>query len=164
MTHTPASGPFALVTTPPISSLSIATVAPFLCCAWTQGNEAATARAHATANKPNLRFTRNFICSSAADVQVTSLLRMFGILQLRRAYTQSLPFAHCFPLRIPLLCEGINITSLTEDRCEGEILKSDDSCISNPKSEISDLRWAFVRFQNLSLSRSRKYVVALCED
>ena len=39
ITHTPASGPFALVTTPPMSSGSIATVA-LGCCARTQGNEA----------------------------------------------------------------------------------------------------------------------------
>src|SRR5439155_3433005 len=73
ITHTPASGPFALATTPPMSSLSIATVATPLCCAWTplsevhEANEAATT--HITANKPSLRLTRNFICSSAANVQ-----------------------------------------------------------------------------------------------
>src|SRR5262245_23779563 len=69
MTHTPASGPFALATTPPMSSLSIATVAPPLCCAWTPVDEAHETNATATItdNKTTLRLTRNFICSSAVQ-------------------------------------------------------------------------------------------------
>src|SRR5882724_9571015 len=51
----------------------VASVAPPLCCAWTPVNGAnkvnEAARAHATANEPALRLTRNFIGSSAADVQ-----------------------------------------------------------------------------------------------
>jgi hypothetical protein len=63
ITHTPASGPFELVTTPPMSSESIATVAPFLCCASTQVSEAASRPA--TANKPALGFTLKVMsCSS----------------------------------------------------------------------------------------------------
>src|SRR5215831_1447154 len=91
ITQTPASGPFALVTTPPMSSLSIATVAAPFCCAWTPVKEATeVARTHATANKLNLGLTRNFICSS---VQISrarhSVENQLGFL-LRRAYTQSL--------------------------------------------------------------------------
>src|SRR6266705_4204387 len=59
ITHTPASGPFELVTTPPMSSASIATAAPLLCCASTPVKEAA--RTHITANEPILGFTRHFI-------------------------------------------------------------------------------------------------------
>src|SRR5256885_5350132 len=62
ITHTPASGPFELVTTPPMSSGSIATVGALLCCALTQGNEAISTLP--TANQRTLGFTRNFMCSS----------------------------------------------------------------------------------------------------
>src|SRR5262245_35301948 len=74
ITHTPASGPFALATTPPMSSLSIATVTPPLCCAWTRVNEGdevheanKVVMTTTTANKPTLGLTRNFICSSAVQ-------------------------------------------------------------------------------------------------
>src|ERR1051326_882937 len=52
-----------------MSSLSMATVA-LLCCACTQVNEAA--KVQPITNKPSLRFKRDFICSSAVDVQGTS--------------------------------------------------------------------------------------------
>jgi len=61
ITHTPASGPFELVTTPPMSSGSIATVAALLCCALTQGNEAISTLP--TANQRTLGFIRKFMCS-----------------------------------------------------------------------------------------------------
>src|SRR4026209_1300178 len=73
ITHTPASGPFARATTPPMSSLSITTAAPPLCCAWTRDEAGEVHEANKAvmttinANKPTLGLTRNFICSSAVQ-------------------------------------------------------------------------------------------------
>src|SRR3989442_14990815 len=85
--HTPASGPFALVRTPPISSLSIATVEPFLCWAWVQVKD--TAKAPTITSKHILRCI--LMCSSRADGQL-------GILQLGRAYTEPVPLRTIIPL------------------------------------------------------------------
>jgi hypothetical protein len=80
ITHTPDSGPFELVTTPPMSSGSIATVVPLLCCALTpnvnDANEAISPLA--TANEPILGFTRNFMCSSSPPVQRVAIARMLA--------------------------------------------------------------------------------------
>src|SRR5262249_21295519 len=65
MTHTPASGPFALVTVPPMSSGSIAIVAPPRCCAFSQVNEAISTLVTAS----TLGFTRALMCSSSCGIR-----------------------------------------------------------------------------------------------
>src|SRR6476659_7030263 len=52
---------------PPMSSASIATVAPFLCCALTQAQEVISTLA--ATNETSLGFTRAFMCSSNQPVQ-----------------------------------------------------------------------------------------------
>src|SRR5687767_1134985 len=71
ITHTPASGPFVLVTTPPMSSGSRATVAAGRCRALTQVNE--VARTTAAANDARPGFPRALMCSSNPDLQLDTV-------------------------------------------------------------------------------------------
>ncbi|TMQ26806.1 MAG: hypothetical protein E6K82_03295 [Candidatus Rokuibacteriota bacterium] len=52
ITHTPASGPFGPVTTPPMSSLSMGTAPPAACCAPSSSAEPTHTTAIANAAKP----------------------------------------------------------------------------------------------------------------
>src|SRR5262245_40772986 len=63
ITQTPASGPFALVTTPPMSSGSIATVAPLLCWAMAAENQAISTAAATSIDARG--FTRGVMCASS---------------------------------------------------------------------------------------------------
>src|SRR5204863_3422466 len=78
MTHTPASGPFALVTTPPMSSGSTAT-APALParCALTHARDVASIPASAHhwtfLLMPDFMWTSKLLCAKARRPAVTSL-------------------------------------------------------------------------------------------